>query len=330
MILSVPNQQEIRITQPMPSYRHIPVMLNEAAAYLNCRPGKIYADCTLGGSGHARAILEKIMPDGFLIGMDQDTDAIHNAETVLNPYAAHIRLFHGNFVRLPEVLSQTEIAGVDGILIDLGLSLHHLESSGRGFSFKRDEPLDMRMDISSDLKAEDLVNDMRAEELERLFREYGEERWSRRIAQKIVNRRSREPIRSSEALARIVCDAVPKSGIYRIHPATRVFMALRIAVNRELESLDEFMKLAVNLLNPGGRLCVLSFHSLEDRIVKHRLRAYEKGCVCPRNFPRCVCGGKQILRVLTKKAQRPSDAEVAANPMARSTKLRAAEKIENG
>ncbi len=311
----------------MPLYRHIPVMLNAAIAYLNCRPGKIYADCTLGGSGHARAILEKIMPDGFLIGMDQDTDAIHNAETVLNPYSAHICLFHGNFVQLPEVLSQLNITGVDGILLDLGLSLHQLESGGRGFSFKRDEPLDMRMNILSDTKAEDLINGCDAAELEKIFREYGEERWSRRIAKKIVSRRSAEAIQSSAELAKIVCEAVPKSFKYRIHPATLVFQGLRIAVNRELECLDTFMKFAVNLLNPGGRLCVISFHSLEDRIVKHHLKASEKGCVCPRNFPLCVCGGKKTLRVLTKKAQTPSDAEIAINPMSRSAKLRAAERI---
>jgi 16S rRNA (cytosine1402-N4)-methyltransferase len=309
-------------------------MLNEVLACLNCRPGKIYADCTLGGAGHARAILEKIMPEGLLIGMDQDMDAIHHAETVLNCYAAHIRLFHGNFIQLPDVLSQLNITGLDGILLDLGLSLHHLESSGRGFSFKRNEPLDMRMNILSDMKAEDMVNEMSAEELEKIFREYGEERWSRRIAQKIVSRRVHEPLQSSEALAKIVCEAVPKSESrasgHRIHPATRVFMALRIAVNRELECLDEFMKSAVNLLNPGGRLCVLSFHSLEDRLVKHHLKAAEKGCICPKNFPRCVCGGKKTLRMLTKKVQRPSEAEIAVNPMSRSTKLRAAERTGNG
>lgn len=314
----------------MPSYRHIPVMLKEVSAYLDCRPGKIYADCTLGGSGHARAVLEKIMPEGFLIGMDQDRDAIQNAEIVLSPYSEHIRLFHGNFIQLPEILSQLNINGLDGILLDLGLSLHQLESCGRGFSFKRDEPLDMRMNILSDIKAEDLVNGLSAGELERIFREYGEERWSRRIAHKIAKVRVQKPIQSSEVLAKIVCDAIPESLTHsarRIHPATRVFMALRIAINRELECLDAFMKNAVSLLNTGGRLCVLSFHSLEDRIIKQHLKAAEKGCICPKKFPRCVCGEKKTLRVLTKKALRPSDAEIAANPRSRSTKLRAAERI---
>ncbi len=310
-------------------FKHIPVMLPQVLYYLNCKPGKIYVDCTLGGSGHARAICEKIVPDGVLIGIDQDIDAIQNATKVLKPFDLAIHLFHDNFVYLPELLSQLKIAAVDGILLDLGISLHQLESSGRGFSFNKDEPLDMRMNLEASTKAEDLINRMEEKSLKKIFQEYGEERWAGQIAKKIVKQRQRKAIRSSALLAQIVCDAVPKQASFnqKIHPATRVFMALRIAVNKELERLDLFMENVADLLNPKGRLCVLSFHSLEDRIVKHRIKALEKTCVCPPDFPKCVCAQKKIVRSLTKKVVRPTKDEIEINPMARSAKLRALEKI---
>jgi len=302
-------------------------MPNEAVAFLDCKPGKIIADCTLGGSGHSSAILEKI-PGGVLIGIDQDIAAIDHAKSVLNGTSAEIRLFHGNFIDLAAYLSEMNLAGVDGILMDLGLSLYQLEASGRGFSFQRDEPLDMRMNAESDdLSAEDIVNTAPEEELERIFREYGEERYARRIAKRIVIIRNQTQICSSLQLAHIVSDAVPKKGVARIHPATRTFMALRIAVNKELERLDAFMAQVSDLLNPGGRLCVISFHSLEDRIVKHGLKALAKNCICPSDFPICVCRHKANMRILTPKARKPSEAEISANSMARSAKLRAAERI---
>ncbi len=304
-------------------------MLPQVLHYLNCKQGKIYVDCTLGGSGHARAICEKIVPDGVLIGIDQDIDAIQNATKVLKQYDLSIHLFHENFVHLPELLRQLRIAAVDGILLDLGISLHQLESSGRGFSFNKEEPLDMRMNIEASTKAEDLINSMEEKSLRNIFQEYGEERWAGQIARKIVKQRQRKAIRSSAELAQIICDAVPKKASLnqKIHPATRVFMALRIAVNRELERLDLFMENVADLLNPKGRLCVLSFHSLEDRIVKHRIKALEKTCVCPPDFPKCVCTQKKIVRSLTKKVVRPTKDEIEINPMARSSKLRAFEKI---
>lgn len=310
-------------------FKHIPVMLPQVLHYLNCKQGKIYVDCTLGGSGHARAICEKIVPDGVLIGIDQDIDAIQNATKVLKQYDLSIHLFHENFVHLPELLRQLRIAAVDGILLDLGISLHQLESSGRGFSFNKEEPLDMRMNIEASTKAEDLINSMEEKSLRNIFQEYGEERWAGQIARKIVTQRQRKAIRSSAELAQIICDAVPKKASFnqKIHPATRVFMALRIAVNRELERLDLFMENVADLLNPKGRLCVLSFHSLEDRIVKHRIKALEKTCVCPPDFPKCVCTQKKIVRSLTKKVVRPTKDEIEINPMARSSKLRAFEKI---
>lgn len=310
-------------------YKHIPVMLNEAVRFLNCVSGGTYVDCTLGGSGHALAIVEKIIPGGLLIGIDQDKDAILNAKKVLRPHELNVRLFHENFVNLPDILSQINIDAVNGILLDLGISFYQLELSGRGFSFKKDEPLDMRMDIDSQVKAEDLVNRMDEEGLKKLFKQYGEERWAKQIARNIVKVRTLKRICSASQLAQIVCDAVPKKSLFtqKIHPATRVFMALRIAVNRELELLDLFMQKAVNFLKPKGRLCIISFHSLEDRIVKHRIKAMEGKCICPPDFPQCVCNPKRIVRSLTTKVLRPTEEEIAINPMARSAKLRACEKI---
>ena len=310
------------------SLEHIPAMPKEVAFYLDCRPGKIYADCTLGGSGHARIILEKIIPGGVLIGIDQDKDAIRNAKKVLKSADVTVHLFNDNFINLPDILQHLKIAAVDGILLDLGISLHQLKASGKGFSFQKDEPLDMRMDITSKTTADDLINRLEEKELKKIFYKYGEERWAPQIAKKIVRKRARSAIRSSAHLAQIVCEAIPKPALsQKIHPATRVFMALRIAVNRELEMLDLFMENVAAILNPKGRLCVLSFHSLEDRIVKHRIKALEKVCVCPPDFPKCICNQKRVLRSLTKKVVRPTENEIAKNPMARSTKLRAAERI---
>jgi len=303
-------------------------MLTEVLCYLNCTPGKTYVDCTLGGSGHAGAICKKITPGGIFIGIDQDINAVRNAKKVLKPINLTIRLFHDNFIHLPEILQQLKIDAADGILLDLGISLDQLESSGRGFSFNKDEPLDMRMNLKSSKKAEDLINNMEEKSLKKIFYKYGEERRAGQIAKRIVEQRRRKAIRSSRELAQIVCDAVPKKVLFKqkIHPATRTFMALRIAVNRELEMLDLFMENVANLLNPKGRLCVLSFHSLEDRIVKHRMNTLGKGCICPPDLPKCACNKKSLIRILTKKVVRPTEDEVANNPMARSAKLRVAEK----
>ena len=311
------------------SFRHASAMLNEAVSHLNCRPGKIYVDGTLGGAGHAGAICDKITPGGVFIGIDQDIDAINHAKTALQGYDFPIHILHGNFYRLPEFLSQLNIQMVDGILLDLGLSQHQLENSGRGFSFQKDEPLDMRMDVRSAQTAGQLINNLAREDLQKIFKDYGEERRAGQIARRIVKIRQQKKIRTSSELAEIVSGSIPQRAAagQKIHPATRVFMALRIAVNRELERLNAFMELAPDYLNPGGRLCVLSFHSLEDRIVKHRFKALEKGCTCPPRLPQCVCGQKPRIRILTKKVVRPTEAEVTANPMARSTRLRAAEKI---
>ena len=263
------------------------------------------------------------------VGIDQDQDAIDRARRVLPADGRRVHIVHGNFADLPTFLSQLDIGAVDGILIDIGLSLHQIEASGRGFSFNRDEPLDMRMDVRSDVTAADLVATLAERELAQTFSRYGEERWAVRIARHLVAQRQTHPVTTSAQLARLVSEAVPAGAArkQKIHPATRVFMALRIAVNRELEVLDRFLETAVDLLNPGGRLCVLSFHSLEDRIVKHRFRAMERPCTCPPTFPRCVCGRLASVRLLTRKVLRPNDAEIRKNPMARSTRLRAVEAL---
>lgn len=302
-------------------------MRPEVLEYLNCRPGKIYVDGTLGGAGHARDILERSAPDGLLIGLDQDADAIANARIVLADQADRVRLFHINFAHLHEVLGQLGLAGVDGVLLDLGISLHHLQGSGRGFSFLRDEPLDMRMDTRLAQTAADLVNGLKEDELRRIFQEFGEERWAGRIARHLSHARRRQSIRTSAELGRLVCAAVPGSGRYRIHPATRVFMALRIAVNNELQHLAELLDRIPVLLNPGGRVCILSFHSLEDRIVKQHFKAMEKRV---RRDPwQAGAAGEPegALKILTRKVVRPGADEIASNPMARSTKLRAAERV---
>ena len=313
------------------AYRHTSAMLQEVMTCLACRPGGIYVDCTLGGAGHARAICEQILPDGLFIGIDQDPDAIANAQASLKPYAANVRLFHDNFIRLPDFLTQLQVDAVQGILLDLGLSQHQLEASGRGFTFQKDEPLDMRMDTRNSNRAQDLIADLSEKDLVHLFYCYGEERWSKRIARAIVEARAKAPIRTTGQLVAVIRTAVPEGAAARskIHPATRVFQALRIAVNEELARLEQFLETAVDLLAPGGRICVLSFHSLEDRLVKQRFKQLAQPCTCPPQFPRCVCGGRATLRLVTKKALRPTPREIEQNPMARSTRLRCAEKLES-
>jgi len=304
-------------------------MLDEVLNYLNCSPGKTYVDCTLGGAGHAMAICQKIVPGGLLIGIDQDKAALDNALKALKYYAASIRLFHDNFIHLAAILSEIDIEAADGILLDLGLSLNQITHSRRGFSFNGNEPLDMRMDVRTSLRAEEIVNTWDESKLAKTLKTFGEERWARPIARQIVKTRKNRPIHSSKQLSEIVSAAIPrKKNVHpRIHPATRVFMALRIAVNRELEYLDLFMKNVTQLLKRNGRLCVLSFHSLEDRIVKHHMKQLKTDCICPPDFPQCVCNKRQMASILTPKAIRPQKDELQFNPMARSAKLRVIEKI---
>ena len=307
---------------------HVTALPVEAVRSLNCRPGKIMVDATLGGAGHARRICKEILPGGVLIGIDRDADAVENARRVLPQCGARVHIFHANFVELPQILHRLQLTAADGILADLGLSLHQIEASGRGFSFNRDEPLDMRMDVDTETTAEEIVNTESEAALSRLFHQYGEERRARRIARRLVAARKKARIRTSGQLADLGVSAMPSAARRhrKIHPATRVFMALRIAVNRELENLEAFLEAAIGCLRPGGRLCVLSFHSLEDRIVKRRFRALASNCSCPPKLPVCTCDRKAVVKQMTKKAQRPSQQEIEANPMSRSTRMRVVEK----
>jgi 16S rRNA (cytosine1402-N4)-methyltransferase len=309
-------------------YNHITVMRNETVDLLQPLPGMTVVDCTLGSCGHALAICTKIMPNGLLIGIDQDKDAIDNAHVMLKPFSENVRIFHGNFIQLPEFLSQLGLTRVDAILADLGLSLNQIQNSGRGFSFKRDEPLDMRMDTRTDLTAATIINNWSDRKLEHVFRKFGEERWARLIARKIITARKQKPFTTSLQLAQFIIDTIPSGAIRNqsIHPATRIFMALRIAVNQELERLEAFLETAVALLNKKGRLCILSFHSLEDRIVKHKFKALAVACTCPPRLPQCVCNKRPYFKLLTPKVKRPREKEIKANPKARSTRLRAVEK----
>ncbi len=310
-------------------YRHIPVMVEEVIDHLNCSPGKTYVDGTLGGGGHAKAILQLISPNGFFVGIDKDPFAIACARESLHGFNSHIQFINDDFANISQVLSLTNTSGVDGFLLDLGLSLYQLESSGRGFSFKRDEPLDMRMNPEQQITAEHIVNEFPQDGLSKVIARYGEERWAGRITKGIISARRRGRIRSSLQLAEIIKQSIPaKYRSKRIHPATRTFQALRIEVNQELESLKIFLDYAPKFLKPKGRLCILSFHSLEDRIVKQSFKAMASPCNCPPDFPVCICGKKAQFHILTKKPVRPDGAVVQANPMARSAKLRAVEKLE--
>ncbi len=310
-------------------FEHTSVMPQEVQEHQNLKPGYVCVDCTLGGAGHALSTIRAILPDGMLIGIDQDADAICHATDLLHPFKDNVRLFHSNFSDLPRILSAIGIKGVNAIVLDLGFSLNQLKNSRRGFSFSKNEPLDMRMDIRNSLTAFEIVNSFSESELTDIFFKYGEEKFSRRIAKKIVEERIKSPILTSDALSQIITAAVPKKSAakQRIHPSTRVFQAIRIAVNNELEKLENFMTHVPSLLLKNGRLCVISFHSLEDRIVKQALRRFENGCTCPKTLPKCLCGFVPQMKSVFRKALIPSKEETKVNPMAGSAKLRVAEKV---
>ncbi len=310
------------------AFEHTSVMPEEVQKYLQLKPGDTCVDCTLGGSGHARQSIKAILPTGKFIGIDQDEDAILNAKLILKDHLQNINLIHDNFVNLPKILESLEIKGADGILLDLGLSLNQLKNSKRGFSFQKTEDLDMRMDTREQLTAMEIVNSFNEKDLSDIFYKYGEERMSRKIAKNIIIERNLNPIKTSDELARIVKKSIPAKISFKkkIHPATQVFQALRIYVNKELERLEAFMKKVPELLNKNGRLVVISFHSLEDRIVKKQIKEFENGCTCPRELPQCACGFEQKLKSVFKKPLIPSLKEINLNPMARSAKMRVAQK----
>lgn len=311
----------------MAGFHHLSVLPNEVIHYLALKPGGVYLDGTLGGAGHAALILENA-PAAMLIGIDRDREALAAAGERLAVYGDRVRLLHGDFAGVADHLNSLGITGLDGFILDLGVSSHQLDTKERGFSFQQDAPLDMRMDTSSGETAADLVNRLPEQELERILLEYGEERWAKRIASFIVNERTEVPITTTFRLVDIIKGAVPKAKWdERIHPATRTFQALRIAVNSELDSLAQGMRAAIELLKPGGRGVIISFHSLEDRIVKHIFREYAEGCTCPRQLPVCVCGKQPRVKVLTGRPVTATETEINDNPRARSAKLRAVAKL---
>lgn len=313
----------------MSTFRHLSVMPDEVLRFLAPHAGGCYLDGTLGGGGHSALIAAQCLPGGgTLIGIDRDQAALQAAGRRLAAFGDAVRLVHGNFADVGSHLAVLGIHQLDGFILDLGVSSHQLDSGERGFSFQQDAPLDMRMDTTAGETAADLLNDLPEQELERIIKEYGEERWAKRVATFIVKARAEAPIESTLQLVDIIKGAIPKAKWEeRIHPATRTFQGLRIAVNHELDSLEQGLRSAIGLLKPGGRGVVISFHSLEDRIVKHVFRECASGCTCPRNLPVCVCGNQPRVRVLTGRPVMATDEETEQNPRARSAKLRAVEKL---
>jgi len=310
------------------SFFHEPVMLRETVDSLGCRPDGVYFDGTLGGGGHAYEILARTAPDGILVGVDRDRDALSETRRRLKDFKDRALLVKGNFADIRNILLELGIERVNGILLDLGVSSHQFDTPYRGFAFSLDAPLDMRMDQENGLTAFDIVNSFSEEELRKIIKDYGEEMMPGRIVRAISERRKLSPIRTTGELAAIIAGALPGHlKKKRIHPATKTFQALRIAVNNELANLHNAIENGIDMLENGGRFSVISFHSLEDRMVKNLFRSWEKGCICPPDFPICCCNRKSKLKVPVRRAVMPEDAEIASNPRARSARLRTAIRI---
>ncbi|HIY78940.1 MAG TPA: 16S rRNA (cytosine(1402)-N(4))-methyltransferase RsmH [Candidatus Olsenella excrementavium] len=313
-------------------YRHVPVMLAEVLAELDPQPGEVVCDCTLGGAGHTVELARRVAPDGLSIGIDQDDMALTAATERLAREVpeASTRLLKGNFGDLDELLVEAEVPGVDCFLFDLGVSSPQLDIPERGFSYHEDAPLDMRMNSGKHtITAAEVVNTYNEADLTRILRVYGDERFAARIARRIVERRAKQPIETTLQLVEVIKGAIPAAARRTGgHPARRTFQALRIEVNHELDVLDQGLRAAIRWANPGGRICVISYHSLEDRIVKHVFSELSQGCTCPPDLPVCVCGHVPIVQVRTRKPLVASDEEVAANPRSRSALMRVAVKLD--
>lgn len=313
------------------AYRHEPVMLQEVLDTLQLAPGAVVCDCTLGGAGHSVHMARAVGAEGLLIGIDQDDMALAAASDRLDREAPHTphRLLKGNFGDLDELLCSAEVPGVDGILFDLGVSSPQLDIPGRGFSYHEDAPLDMRMDPGNNpLNAAEVINTYTEADLARILRVYGEEKFASQIAREICRRRQKEPIRTTGELVDAIKAAIPAAARrHGHHPARKSFQAIRIEVNHELEVLERGLEAAVRWLNPGGRMCVISYHSLEDRIVKRLFQEMSRGCTCPPDIPVCVCGNVPVFDVITRKPLVASAEEVEGNPRARSAKIRVAQRI---
>ena len=312
----------------MTEFHHISVLLKESIEALNIRPQGVYLDGTLGGAGHSAEIARRLST-GTLIGVDRDPKALAAAEERLAPWIDRVKLVHSNFRELDRILDSLGIPAVDGILLDLGVSSPQLDEADRGFSYMADAPLDMRMDPSDPLTAYEVVNSWPQEELRRILFAYGEERYAPLIAAAIVRRREQAPIESTLALVDVIRGAMPQKALReKQHPAKRSFQAIRIAVNDELGAVDAVMRRAIDRLKPGGRLAVITFHSLEDRIVKNAMAEAVRGCTCPPEFPVCVCGKKPKLKLIARKPITAGEEELERNPRARSAKLRVAERLQ--
>ncbi len=307
--------------------KHVSVLLRECIDNLKIRPDGVYLDGTLGLGGHSYEIASRLTT-GRLIGIDRDPSAIERSRARLSPFADRVTLVHGNFSDAAQILDSLQISGVDGMLFDLGVSSPQLDEAERGFSYMQDAPLDMRMDGTAALSAYDVVNGWNEERLNRIFWDYGEERYARRITAAILGARGKKPIETTQELVEIIKSAMPAAALReKQHPAKRSFQAIRIAVNDELGEVERMMATAPDKLNVGGRLCVISFHSLEDRIVKTGIARRENGCTCPREAPVCTCGFVQTLRSVSRKPILPSEDEIERNPRSRSAKLRVAERV---
>ena len=310
------------------AFSHEPVMLKETVDSLDCTPGGVYFDGTLGGAGHAYEILVRTDPDGVLIGVDRDEDALSESARRLEPFGDRALLVKGNFADIGKIVSELGFQKVHGILLDLGVSSHQFDTPDRGFSFSLDAPLDMRMDQQGGVTAFDIVNGFPEEKLKKIIKEYGEEMMPGRIVRAISERRKLSPIETTGELAAIIAAALPgRLKKKRIHPATKTFQALRIAVNNELENLHAAIESGIDMLEEGGRISIIAFHSLEDRMVKNLFRSWEKGCICPPDLPVCSCNRKSKLRVLTRRPVMPGEAEIMSNPRARSARLRTAVRV---
>ena len=306
-------------------FNHVSVLLNECLEALNIKEDGIYVDCTLGGAGHSSQIVKRLSKNGRLIGIDQDRDALRAAGERLQNFS-NVTLVHNNFHNIGAILEELGVEKVDGILMDLGVSSYQLDEGERGFSYMKDAPLDMRMNRENSFSAYDVVNDYSEEELYRIIRDYGEEKFAKRIANFIVNKRSEKNIETTLELVEIIKDAIPaKARREGPHPAKRTFQAIRIEVNSELSILNKAIEDGVNKLNSGGRMAIITFHSLEDRIVKNKFRDLAVSCRCPKEFPVCICGEKAKVKVISRKAIEPSKQEVEENPRSRSAKLRVIE-----
>ncbi|AGK97737.1 16S rRNA (cytosine(1402)-N(4))-methyltransferase RsmH [Clostridium pasteurianum] len=309
------------------NFKHIPVLLDECIEGLNIKEDGVYVDCTLGGAGHSSEIIKRLSNKGRLIGIDQDAEAIKAASDKLSDYN-NVTYVHNNFYNIEKILDELQIEKVDGILMDLGVSSYQLDEAERGFSYMNDAPLDMRMNRQNSLSAYEIVNNYSEDELYSLIKDYGEEKFAKRIAAFIMERRKEEPIKTTFQLVDIIKSAIPaKFRREGPHPAKRTFQAIRIEVNRELEILDKAIEDGVNKLRSGGRIAIITFHSLEDRIVKTKFKKLQNPCECPKDFPICVCGKKPKINIITRKPREASENELEINPRSRSAKLRIGEKI---